>query len=163
MAPLESLNIVDLSDREVLLMLRDVADADGWAYAYDVGERLGIVEEHRRRASANRLSWMTRFGAVEREHLQDADGRYRYVNDDPDRPKYGQRWRLTVIGEAIASGKLRAAQERAVEELGEAELVLITRLVAERARGATNATAAKLVEREWKHRWARVNGYPTGY
>ena len=155
---LESLSNAVLSDREVLLVLRDLADADGWAYAYDVGERLGVAEEHARRAAANRLSWMVRYGAVEREHLKDADGKARYVNDDPDRPKYGQRWRLTDIGEAIAVGKLRVAQERAVADIGEAELVLMTRLVAERARGAHNATAAKLAEREWKHRWARING-----
>jgi hypothetical protein len=156
---LESLTILDLSDREVLLVLRDVAEDDGWGYAEAVGLRLGIIEEHARRAAAVRLSWMVRYGAVEREHLVDADGRLRYINDDVGRPKYGQRWRLTEIGEAFADGRLKRAQERAVEDASTAQLLLVAQAVAERARHLDSAPAAKLIEREWKHRWGRRNGY----
>lgn len=161
--PLESLRLEDLSDREVLLVVRDVAELDGWAYAEDVGAQLGIVAEHRRRAAAVRLSWLSRFGAVEREHLVDAFGNLRYINDDRGRPKYGQRWRLTEVGEALADGKLRAAQQRSVDDADDAQLLLVARAVAERARHSGNATSAKLIEREWRHRWTRVNGYPPGY
>jgi hypothetical protein len=155
---LESLRLVDLSDREVLLVVRDVAEPDGWAYAYDVGRRLGIADDHARRAAAVRLSWLVRYGAVQREHLQDAFGNLRYINDDLGRPKYGQRWRLTDVGEAVADGKLKRAQERAVEEASDVQLLLVERAIAERGRGADAATS-KLIEREWKHRWTRVNGY----
>jgi hypothetical protein len=135
--PLESLRLTDYSDREVLLVLMDVADddVDGWAYAYDVGKRLGITEEHARRAAANRLSWMVRYGAVEREHLRDIDGVYRYVNDDPDRPKYGQ---------------LRKRDEQALERLQDEHMIVVTRWMQERAHRDGNATMAKLVDREWR-------------
>jgi len=161
---IESLANAVLSDREVLLVLRDLSesDADGWVYAYDVGERLGVVEQHRRRAAAQRLSWLKRYGAVEREHEADEHGNLLYVAGDTHRPRWGQRWRLTPVGEDFATGKLRAAQERALESVTDANLALVAQAVAERARHSS-ATLANLVEREWKHRWARVNGYPPGY
>jgi hypothetical protein len=150
--PLESLRLEDYSDREVLLVLMDVAadDVDGWAYAYDVGKRLGITEEHARRATANRLSWMVRYGAVEREHLRDIDGVYRYVNDDPDRPKYGQRWRVTDVGAALARGELRKRDEQALERLQDEHMIVLTRWMQQRAHRDGNATMAKLVDREWR-------------
>jgi hypothetical protein len=158
MSPLESLRLIDLSDREVLLVVADVADDDGWAYAYDVAERLGVADAYRRRAGAQRLSWLKRYGAVEREHEADEHGNLMYVAGDPHRPRYGQRWRLTATGEALASGRLRAAQQRAVDDADEAQLLLVARIVAERARASSSSAAAKLIEREWRHRWLRVNG-----
>lgn len=153
---LESLRLLDLSDREVLLVVRDVADGDGWAWAYDVGERLGVVESHRRRAAAQRLSWLARFGAVEREHLSDEHGNLMYVTrQGTQRPKYGQRWRLTDIGELLALGKLRAAESRLLDDADEARMLLIARHVAAQAR---HSAGAKLIEREWRHQWIRTNG-----
>lgn len=154
---LDHLRLQDLSDREVLLIVMDVADADGWAWAYDVGGQIGLVEEHRRRGAAQRLSWMVRYGAVEREHLADEHGNLRYINDDTGRPKYGQRWRLTELGEEIAMGQLRAPQQRALDGLADdAQLLLAVRHVATHARHSRSA--AKLLEREWRHQWTR-NGH----
>lgn len=156
---LDSLRLVDLSDREVLLVVRDVADGDGWAYAYDVGAQLGVVEEHRRRAAAQRLSWLRRFGAVEREHLADENGNLLYTAGDTHRPRWGQRWRLTDAGEAIALGRLRAPEQRAIDGLDEPAALLAVREIARRARYA-DVTLAKLIDREWRHQWTRENGRP---
>jgi hypothetical protein len=140
---LEHLRLSDLSDREILLVVADTADDEGWSTADDVGERLGMPEESRRRMAAMRLSWMARYGAVQ---------------SDPDRPGGMSRWRLTAIGQAIAQGRLRRAHERAVDDADDAQLLLLSRIVAERARGSGSSAAAKLIEREWRHRWLRVNG-----
>jgi hypothetical protein len=151
---LDHLRLGDLSDREILLTLMDVADHDGYADARDIAMQLAMIGDHPHRAVASRLSWLRRYGAVDRE-------------EEPHKPEDGgppvRRWRLTQIGEAIATGSLKRAQERALEEVGDDQLVLLTRLIAERARASGSATSAKLAEREWKHRWIRVNGYPRGY
>jgi len=151
---LESLRITDYSDREVLLIVKDLADPDGWVLAEDVGGAIGIVQDHRRRAAAQRLSWLQRYGAVEREHLRDAETgelAYRTHHGEPY-PKWGQRWRLTDMGEQMADGKLRAPQQRALDGLTDAQLLLAMRHVSSRARVADGA---KLIEREWRYQWAQ--------
>jgi hypothetical protein len=58
----------------------------------------------------------------------------------------------------LESASLRAAPQRAVDAADEAQLLLVARIVAERARASSSSAAAKLIEREWRHRWLRVNG-----
>lgn len=155
-----SLRLQVMSDREVLLIVRDVADGDGWAYAYDVGERIGLDETHRKRAAAQRLSWLRRYGAVERELLPgptavDDAGTHGLAYDAEEKPRFGQRWRLTELGEAIALGRLRKPTERAIDGMSEAEALLAIRTIGGRAR---HSAAAKLLEREWRYQWTRENG-----
>jgi hypothetical protein len=153
---LETLRLEDLSDREVLLVIADLAgeDADGWVLAYDVGERLGIAETKRKRAASSRMSWLRRYGALEREYLTTEHGEIKY--DTKGNPRWGQRWRLTVAGHEIAMGNLRAGQHKAVDGMTDGQLLLLTRALADRARYAESSTAAKLAEREWKHQWTRA-------
>jgi hypothetical protein len=145
--PLDHLRLADLSDREILLVLRDVADGDGWADAVHVADQLAMIGDHPHRMVASRLSWLRRYGAVDREEEQ-------HKRDDGSKVR---RWRLTATGEALALGTLKRAQERALEGLDDTQLLLVARHVAEHARAAS-ATAAKLTEREWKHRWTRDGG-----
>lgn len=151
MARLSHLRLGDLSDREILLVLNDVADPEGWAEAIDVASQLAMIGDHPQRSVSVRLSWLARYGAVEREIVKTRTGGERK----------GQRWRLTPTGAALAMGQLKRAQERALEELSDEQLILATRLIAERARSSRNDTSSKLTEREWKHRWLRVNGRST--
>src|SRR3954471_3203401 len=105
-----SLTIEDLSDREFLLVVRDLAGDDGWTDSDAIRERLDLT---RRQIASTRLSWLARWGAVERE----------YETDEHDRPRvrksgaffYTQRWRLTEIGEALIYGTLG---KRQAEQLG---------------------------------------------
>jgi prolyl-tRNA synthetase len=143
MAKLEHLRLGDLSDREILLTLRDVADDDGWATSLDISEQLSMGGDKPTQCVAQRLSWLRRYGAVDRE---DGKGALR-------------RWRLTEVGGRLAMGTLKANQERMLEGLDDAQVLAVTRYVAQQARHMGNHTSSKLIEREWKHRWIAQNGW----
>lgn len=142
--PLEHLTIFDFSDREFLLVVRDVADPDGWAEAADVAERLDVVDK---RSASSRLSWMRRYGAVEREHERDEHGGLLYHRDG--KPRHTQRWRLTDAGRALALGKLTKGQQGSLDRLDDGALLMAARFLSGRTRGDT--TTARLVQREWRH------------
>jgi hypothetical protein len=141
----DRLRLEDLSDREFLLILADVTDADGWADSQQVAERLDLTE---RRVASSRLSWLQRWGAVEREHERDEHGSIRYRRNG--KPFYTQRWRLTPIGEDMATGRLRKAQEKALAEARDADMLMLTKLLAEHQRHG-NTTVANLMRREWRY------------
>lgn len=143
--PLESLTIEDFSDREFLLVMADVADADGWSDSDHVKDRLGMPS---RRHAAIRLSWLARFGAVEREHERDEAGNLRWTKDG--KPMHTQRWRMTPTGEALAAGTLGKRQADSLDKLDETQMLLVTRWLTDRARHA-NPTVTKLVAREWRY------------
>jgi len=148
--PLEHLRLLDLSDREFLLVLADVItdSGDGWADSLEVAQRLGIKGESPRRTVACRLSWLARWGAAKREHRRDDHGNIRYHKDG--RPMHTQRWALTGVGADIAQGALRKTDETALERLRDEQLVLVARWLNKRSRNGTPATMTKLVEREWR-------------
>jgi hypothetical protein len=52
-----SLTIEDLSDREFLLVVRDLAGDDGWTDSDAIRERLDLT---RRQIASTRLSWLAR-------------------------------------------------------------------------------------------------------
>lgn len=150
---LDNLRIETLSDREFLLIVADHTQEDGWAESLAVAQALGFEN---RRFAAQRFAWLGRYGAVEREHERDEAGNIRYYRDG--RIRHTQRWRLTQLGEAVASGRLRKGDQTALDRLTEAQLPLITRWLSERSRGDTGM--AKLVQREWRYGHARRNGGP---
>jgi hypothetical protein len=162
MAPLESLRITDFSDREVLLILNDVADGEGWASAKDMVERFGFAQRLDRphRFVAQRLSWLGRYGALEREHEWDEQGRPKLTRSG--KLKYTQRWRMTPAGRALAMGKLRTGQQRALEGLTDEQLLVALREVTRHVQRA-GETAAVLARREWRYGSAperSMNGRP---
>lgn len=151
--PLESLTIYDYSDREFLLVVVDCYDADGWAESSVVQRRMNLAY---RRTASSRLSWLARFGAVEREYERDEHGALRLGRTGKPRPT--QRWRLTEVGETLALGKLKRQQELAMAMAEDGHLLLLTRMVAERARRSNDDTSVKLAQREWRHQWGRSPG-----
>lgn len=141
----EHLTIDDLSDRELLLVLDDVSDGDGYAESDAIAERLDLAK---RAIASSRLSWLARWGAVEREHERDEHGNLRYMRDG--RPRHTQRWRMTETGAALAHGQLRARQRETLERINEQQMLELTRYVTQRAR-ASGSVAAKLIAREWRY------------
>lgn len=151
MPPREHLTLLDLSDREFLLVVLDCSADDGWADAQDVAN----VLDCQRRNASSRLSWLVRWGVVEREHKRDEHGAIRYHRDG--KAMTTQRWRLTGIGEDMATGKLRKAQESALSGARDAEILMLARSLAQRQRSMPFAVG-KLMTREWKWGVEHVNG-----
>jgi hypothetical protein len=151
--PTDRLRLEDLSDRELLLVVDDMADADGYADAWEVGLRLGLEQDHARRIVTSRLSWLRRWGAVEREPADNVPK----VRGEPRRPR---RWMLTALGHDMATGRLRKAQQQALEGARDADLLALTGLLAQRQRHG-GLTVRSLMRREWQYQTHyRRNGGP---
>lgn len=97
---LTSLRLDELSDRELLHVILDLRDAAGVVTSGEIAERLDPDHPHPTNCVGIRLGWLRRYGAVA------------YAPDG----KPG--WVLTDVGERIATGGLRAAQQRMLDELG---------------------------------------------
>jgi Mn-dependent DtxR family transcriptional regulator len=149
--PREHLTLLDLSDREFLLVVMDASDGDGWADSQDIANLLDVE----RRNASSRLSWLVRWGVVEREHARDESGNLRYRRDG--KAMHTQRWRLTAIGADLATGKLRKAQEAALAGARDAEVMMLARTLAQRQRTMPFAVG-KLMTREWKWGVEHRNG-----
>lgn len=142
------LTLLDLSDRELLLVLRDVADAaTGYALAADIAERLDVGEDGRRSVSV-RLSWLTRYGAVEREYRRDSQGRLELTPGG--NPVKLQGWRLTDIGFQMATGTLKKSTQKVLDGIDDGAALLAMRWFTQRVVGS-DATVSKLMDREYRH------------
>lgn len=137
----DSLRLQDLSDREFLLVMHDNVDADGWVDSLQIANVLDLRE---RKIASSRLSWLARWGAVEREIEQDEHGSLRHRRNG--KPVYTQRWRLTDIGWQLATGQIRKTIENQLEKADDAQMLAITHWLATRS---TAATTDKLMQREW--------------
>ena len=145
----EHLTILDFSDREFLLVLNDVADDQGWSLAADMAAQLDVSNV---RNVSSRLSWLVRFGAVEREQARDHTGSIRTTRDG--KTVYTQRWRMTEPGRALAFGKIKATQQRTLDNFDDTQLLLVTRWLSERTRA--DGVSARLATREWKYGHGRA-------
>jgi hypothetical protein len=144
---LRSLRNEDFSDRELLHILNDLADNEGWATTEEIADALHISppgrvtkdyrEKYGKHCVATRYSWMVRYGWVER---------------DPSRTK----WRLTEIGEELMAGNLNKRIEDAISQLSSGDRILVMRRMTEAFR-IDREEAATMLRREWLH-GARRNG-----
>jgi hypothetical protein len=142
------LTLLDLSDRELLLVLRDVADAStGYALAADIADRLDLGEEGRRSVSV-RLSWLTRFGAVEREFQRDAHGNVLTTPSGVEKKLQG--WKLTDVGFAMATGRLKKNTEKALDGLDDGAMLMTMRWLSQKVVDS-DPTVGKLMDREYRH------------
>lgn len=135
---LASLRIVDFSDRELLHIINDLRNEDGWTSSQEVAEELGIQADHPAQCVGQRMTWLARYGCVEKH------------KDEK------HMWRITDFGESIMRGKLSKGAERQLENMDEGQLLLATRMVTARYRGMANSSngqgrAAWLLRREWTH------------
>ena len=115
-----TLRNVDYSDRELLMLLRDMADADGVCSADSLALGLGYDEDSAYRV-APRLSWMTRYGFLAR-----VDG----------------GWMITKDGQDIMAGKLSASTARELDEMGVGKRILALRALRRRLNGGPRAKPA---------------------
>jgi hypothetical protein len=121
------LTLLDLSDRELLLVLRDVANAaTGYALAADIADRLDIGEDGRR-SSQGRLE-LTPGG----------------------NPVKLQGWKLTDVGFQMATGTLKKGTQKTLDSLDDGAMLMTMRWLSQRVVGS-NATVSKLMDREYRH------------
>lgn len=134
----------DYSDRELLHIIADAAGADGLASSDDIAAALGYSDngQPRSRLVAPRLSWMARYGFIERvepEPTSDRDPRYRY-------------WVLTNVGRALMGGRLSMRVQEALERADPGTTLLLMR----RLSSAEHSQAvADALRREYQHNSAR--------
>src|SRR5215469_10043618 len=107
-----------ISDTELLGIVDDLADENGWTTTYDIRLQLGErvddpgLTPGRRSGVGGRLGWMRRYGWVER-------------NDDG-------AWRLTAMGNVILDHpNLTKAFEKTLENLNPAQRLKVIREIAE--------------------------------
>lgn len=138
---LRSLKNSDFSDRELLHLLSDLADSDGWTTTPELATALGIKpsesmtprqqEAYARRCVGSRYAAMKRFGFVERDETR-------------------TKWRVTKVGRDLMSGKLTKGLEQALGKLSSGDRILIMRSLTQAFR-TDRVEAATMLRREWQH------------
>ena len=137
----ESMRLYDLSDKELLAIIEDVADEEGWASRNDVaavifpfvkmeGPRARV--QHALRCVGIRFAWLRRYGVLAKRDGKSKDS----------------FWRLTSEGRNLLMGELSHLEREALLMLGEERLVAATTMLARHFQAA-NPIAATLVRREW--------------
>lgn len=146
---LEGLKLLDLSDREFLLVVRDAGGVlPEYVTASEIAKHLNLTGENPSRSVSSRLSWLRRFGAIEREYRRDSNGNIVETRDG--KPIYEQGWALSSLGFQMAIGKLGKQQEKALDKLGDEQMLLLTRWLSQRVVGA-DPTVSKLMDREYRY------------
>lgn len=134
-----SLKLREFSDRDLLFIIDETADYDGWARAQYIAERIGLNTKYPERNVSSRLAWMVRFGVIHRHPEQVA-------------------WQLTNLGEALRTGKISRRQQDSIDKMDDAQMLLLTRSITRRYEHASSDVATVL-RREWTYGTAqRQNG-----
>jgi hypothetical protein len=129
------LTIWGISDTELLAIVDDLADENGWTTNLDVRMQLGEhIEEVKHSGVGSRMAWMRRFGWLER-------------NDA------GQH-RLTAMGHAMLDNpRLTKAIESALSNLNPAQRLALTKEIAESGVRSPDEVRVAL-----RRQWLRSSG-----
>lgn len=119
--------LYDFRDLDVMMKLRAEGNEDGWVETEALASAMGFDED--RRPVGSRLSWMKRYGMIERDEQSGL-------------------WRLSPGGERVTEARLRANQKRSIETLPDESMIEVMANVAHRYRFADAMTAA-LLRREF--------------
>lgn len=132
MAQLDALRLYDMPDRELLHVVNDLADNDGWAAHGALTDRLGINHKHPGNCVGVRMGWMKKYGFIVSEYI---DGERHY--------------RLTTNGEQLMKGKLTPSVQKALDKMGEGDMMVLMRETTGRFRTMT-PEASTMMRREWQ-------------
>lgn len=127
-----------ISDSELLGVIDDLADENGWTTTYDIRKQLGETPEEvgHRTGVGPRLGWMRRYGWVERS------------------PDTGM-WRLTAMGHAILDHPdLSRTVQTALDKLNPAQRLRVAKEMAEYGAHSTAEIHAAL-RRQWQRSMGR--------
>jgi hypothetical protein len=122
-----SLKLIEFSDRELMFIMDDTTDADGWTDVATVSQALNLDHPHPTMCVSSRFSWLRRYGVLERD---------------------GRRWKLTNIGRALMNGTLDENEEAVLSAMRQDQLIALTSAITKRYQNA-NQTAATMMRRAW--------------
>lgn len=136
-----TLRLADYSDRELLLLLKDLCNASGNGYvsSEEVAQAVGLEGVEGKRSAGTRLGYLKRIGAVVRSHRKSGPA----------------QWALSDVGEVIATGTLSAAQEAALRKLRPSQVVLFTRHLAMRTVDREDPVLGAISWREYRRSTGR--------
>jgi SOS-response transcriptional repressor LexA len=132
------LTIWGISDTELLGIVDDLADENGWSATVDVRMQLGEnVDRVKHSGVPQRLSWLRRYGWLERH------------------PESTRQWRLTAMGHALLDNpSLSRSVENALDKLNPAQRLRLTRELAEAGHTAPDEVRVAL-RRQWQRSLGR--------
>lgn len=143
------MTLMGISDADLLGMLDDVGDENGWATTYALRVQLGedpwvpSKGEHRSGVGV-RLAWLKRYGWLE------SGPRERIDSDDERGWRWSQTWRLTAMGNSLLDNpSLSRSVENAMEGLNPAQRLRLVRELGEVGYGMAPEINAAL-RRQWK-------------
>jgi hypothetical protein len=125
-------SIWGVSDSELLAIVDDLADENGWTHTYAVRVQIGEDPEQAKHRSGvgSRLAWMKRYGWLEKGEKSN-------------------EWRLTAMGHEILDNPgLSRAFENQMAKLNAAQKLRLTREIAEGGHGAPMEIRQAL-RRQW--------------
>jgi hypothetical protein len=133
-----------ISDVEILGIVDDLADENGWTATHAVRLQLGEKTDIDKRSGIPiRLAWLRRYGWLEkgeREKIEQSDGTWVWT----------QRWRLTAMGHALLDNpSLSKAVESALSKLNPAQRLKLTREMGEASHGTVPEIRSAL-RRQWQ-------------
>jgi len=129
-----------VSDMELLAIVDDLADENGWTRILEVRLQIGEnVEAEKRSGVPSRLSWMRRYGWLEADPPMSVKS-----------VKAGERrFRLTQIGHTLLDNpSLSKAMEGQLARLNPAQRLVMTRELAEAAHSGAEEIRTAL-RRQW--------------
>ena len=134
-----------ISDVEILGIVDDLADENGWTATHAVRLQLGenVTDTDKRSGIGIRLAWLRRYGWLEkgeREKIEQSDGAWVWTT----------RWRLTAMGHALLDNpSLSKAVESALSKLNPAQRLKLTREMGEAGHGTVPEIRSAL-RRQWQ-------------
>lgn len=145
------MTLYGIADSELLGIVDDLADENGWTTTLAVRAQLGEpldLPEDMRSGVGMRLAWLRRYGWVEHGERERVD------TDDERGWRWSQSWRLTAMGHALLDDpKLKASVEQALVALNPAQRL---RLVRELGEGG--ATGPLEIRSALRRQWQRSAG-----
>jgi hypothetical protein len=150
------MTLFGISDSELLHIVDDLADENGWATTYDVRHQLGEdLNVSERSGVGSRLGWLRHYGWLEKGE------RDRVETSDERGWRWSQTWRLTAMGDALLDNpKLSAAVEKSLGTLNPAQRLALTREIAESGLGAP-AEIRVALRRQWTRSAGLARPRPT--
>lgn len=138
-----NLKLENYSDREILHIVADVADNDGWAEVEHIAERVGLSANgmsdmqlliHAKRCVSVRLAWIRKLSGTVNRHIE---------------PQKFQ-WCLTPLGIQVVTAKLPSVLEDRLNSVDEGTVLLSLDTLARRYTRSSGA-AGNLMRREWTY------------